>query len=396
MDVAAGRHQDVIKANRRKSVLLLVANEFLLFIVGGMVGYWFSRNVWGALVGGSALTAVGLLSAWYAPSTAAALSHAHQVAPGELVEVRSSLENVALAAGMPVPNLYLVTDPAPNAFAFGWKPENCGVAVTSGLLMTLSKRELEGVLAHELSHIDNRDTQMMTMAVGTFGILAVTADFFWRFGFLFGGGRRRSSSSSGGDSGLILLLVTLVVTVLAVLASRLLMMAVSRKREALADASAVDLLRDPDGLRRALEKLESNTTVVQAKSRAIAHLWIESPLPQGKKSSWTDRLFDSHPPISDRIATLRQLEGLDPNGRGPVDLDSIVTASMKAAPPVSPTPIPQAPRLPSGTAGVSGPPLPAVTGVPAPAGAVAGWYPDPAGQANYRWWDGSRWTDSTG
>jgi len=188
----------------------------------------------------------------------------------------SDLSLIRDETGIDTVALYLVDDHAPNAFAFGFAPGRCAVAVTTGLLELMSPRELRAVLAHEVAHITNRDTQVMTMAVGTVGVLAVLADVMSRWGIFLGGSRR--SSSSNDSTGAALALVAVLVTVLAALASRLLMLAISRKRELLADATAVDLLRDPDALRRALEKLEGSPTVVRQRSRAIAHMWIESPL----------------------------------------------------------------------------------------------------------------------
>lgn len=360
-DVRAGAHHDVVRRNRRRSVALLVANESLLAVVGGLLGLYVS-GVPGAVVGAAALLAAGGLSALSAPSTVTRLTRAAPARREDVPELFDALDDVCLAAGMsPAPAVYVVVDPAPNAFAVGHRPDRSSVAVTTGLLDRLSPRELRAVLAHEVAHVQNRDTQLMTMAVGTVGILAVVGDLAARWGIVSGTSSRRSSSSSSGGSGdaaAALLVVTVVVAVLAPLAARLLVAAMSRHREELADATAVDTLRDPDGLRRALEKLEADSTVVRARSRATAFMWVESPLDRTGGSK-ADHLFDTHPPIAERIGVLRQLCGMDPAARGPVD----------------PEPRPAA-------AGVAG-------------AAAAGWYPDPWRQAARRWWDGTAWTGHT-
>jgi heat shock protein HtpX len=225
------------------------------------------------------------------------------------------IEGLCIATGLPKPKVYIVDDPAPNAFAFGRSPEKSGVAVTSGLLNLMSRRELEGVLAHELSHIRNRDVQVTTLAVTTVGILVVVADISARAAFFSDWG-----DDDGG--GAALFAVAIVAGALA-FGAKLLSFAISRHREELADTSAVALI-SPSGLRRALEKLEADHTVVHHVSRATAHMWIEAPLQKegDEKHARINRMFDTHPPIAERIAVLRRLEGLDPDERGPVDQTS--------------------------------------------------------------------------
>jgi heat shock protein HtpX len=259
-----------------------------------------------------------LVIAWFASGRAALTMVKARPADGpEFAELRNLVEQMAIASGIPVPSVYVVDDPAPNAFATGRSPKRAAVTVTTGLLTVMSRRELRGVLAHEMSHIRNRDIAVTTLAVLAVGAIAVIADISLRIGIM-GGSRRR-----GNDNGLaVLMLVSLALYLIAVPAALLLKAALSRKRESLADATAVEITREPAGLRSALEKLEADTTVVSHPSAATAHLWIESPLERGTEQGIRGsfgRLMDTHPPLSDRIATLRAIEGLDPDGRGPND-----------------------------------------------------------------------------
>jgi Zn-dependent protease with chaperone function len=227
---------------------------------------------------------------------------------------------MAISAGIPKPSVYIVDDPAPNAFATGRSHDDAAVAVTTGLLERMNRDELEGVLAHELAHIRNLDIRVMTVAVATAGSVAVITDVFWRVAFwgaIFGGGRRRDDGDGRGGNPLALVALVFV-AVLAPIAALLLKAAISRRREALADATAVKLTRYPTGLRRALEKLDADSTVVRRTSHATSHLWIESPDDQdlGNRGARINRLFSTHPPLSERIDLLRSMEGL-PHYHGP-------------------------------------------------------------------------------
>jgi heat shock protein HtpX len=211
---------------------------------------------------------------------------------------------LCIASGLPKPRLYIVDDPAPNAFATGRSPQHAAVAVTTGLLEKMNRVELEGVLAHELSHIKNYDTLVMTLAVTMVGIVALLADFGVRM-FLWGG---RRDDGPGGN--VITLVIGLAFMLLAPLAARAMQAAVSRRRESLADVSAIEMTRYPPGLIGALEKLRDDQTVVRTGTRATAHLWIEEPVDRmegtSRASRW-GRLFDTHPPLDERIAVLREL-----------------------------------------------------------------------------------------
>lgn len=209
------------------------------------------------------------------------------------------VEELTMAAGMPMPKVAIVEDSAPNAFATGRNPEHAVIAFTTGILEAMDREQLQGVAAHELSHVANRDTLVSAIAATTAGAIALLSDFILRM-TMFGGGRNRENNGSNP----LVLVAALLATLLAPLAATLLKAAVSRKRESLADASAVSLTRNPTGLRRALEVLERDSTVVRQRSNAVAHMWIESPLDKRGISN----LFATHPPLAERIAILRQME----------------------------------------------------------------------------------------
>jgi heat shock protein HtpX len=216
-------------------------------------------------------------------------------------ELFNVIEEVVIASGLPMPKVAIVEDTAPNAFATGRNPEHALIAFTTRMLEVMDRDELQGVIAHELSHVANRDTLVSAVAASTAGAIAILSDFLTRMMF-FGGRRERENQNP------LALVVSLVVLMLAPIAAMLLKSAISRKREALADATAVSFTRNPAGLRKALEVLASDTTVVHQKSNAVAHIWIESPL-DGQTVS---KLFSTHPPIQERIATLKAMESLGP------------------------------------------------------------------------------------
>ncbi len=212
------------------------------------------------------------------------------------------VQELTMAAGLPMPKVAIVEDSAPNAFATGRNPEHAVIAFTTGILEKMDREELQGVAAHELAHVANRDTLVAAVAATTAGAIAILSDFVLRFTFFTGG--RRDDNNNGGNP--IALIAGIVALILAPIAAILLKSAVSRNREALADATAVEFTRNPTGLRRALEVLAQDSTVVHQKSNAVAHIWIESPLDAQK----TSQLFATHPPLSWRIEQLKQMEGL--------------------------------------------------------------------------------------
>lgn len=280
---------------------------FVAFVI--LIGWVFTWVFqWG--VGGLVLSiviATGLAFAgyWTSDKVALAVSRARPADPQEFARVHNLVEGLCIASGLPKPRLYVVDDPAPNAFATGRNPKNAALAVTTGLLEKMNRVELEGVLAHELSHVRNYDMLVMTLAVTMVGIIALLADFGVRM-FIFGGTRRRGSD--GGN--IISVLIALGLIVLAPIVATVLQRTLSRRRETLADVSAVEMTRYPPGLISALEKLLDDQAVVASGSRATAHLWIEEPVEkhagESKPGKW-GRLFNTHPPLEERIAALREL-----------------------------------------------------------------------------------------
>jgi heat shock protein HtpX len=261
-----------------------------------------------------ALIAAGVGSAiayWKSDSVALAMSRARPADPHEYARLHNLVEGLCIAAGLPKPRVYVIDDPAPNAFATGRDPKHAAVAVTTGLLQKMNRIELEGVLAHELSHVKNYDILVSTLAVTLVGTIAIMSDFGIRM-LWFGGGRRSNSDAdrAGGGLGAIFAIAGFALLILSPLIARVMQLAVSRRRESLADVSGVELTRYPPGLISALRKLEADQTVVGSSSRATAHLWIEQPLartPEEGRLSRINRLFDTHPPLAERIEALEQL-----------------------------------------------------------------------------------------
>ncbi|MEA2717595.1 MAG: heat shock protein HtpX [Actinomycetota bacterium] len=299
-----------IASNKRRSLLLVAGFVVLVMALAWAVQILLGFGVGGLLI---ALVVVGVGSAiaWYkSDAVALAMSHARLTTPEAEPRLHNLVEGLCIAAGLPKPRVYLIDDPAPNAFATGRNPQHAAIAVTTGLMEKLSRIELEGVVAHELSHIKNYDILVNTLAVTFVGVIALVADFSLRF-MWWGGPRHRDDSNSGGAGpAAILAVFGFALLLLAPVVARVMQFAVSRRREALADFSGVSLTRYPPGLISALEKLKDDTTVVHSSSRATAHLWIESPLARTQQEgrlAWLNRLFDTHPPLEERIQALKEL-----------------------------------------------------------------------------------------
>lgn len=244
---------------------------------------------------------------WKSDTIALTVSRAKPAPREEYARYHNLVEGLCIAGGLPKPRLYVVEDAAPNAFATGRNPNHAAIAVTTGLLEKMNRVELEGVLAHELSHVKNYDILVSTIAVTMVGMVALLADIGIRM-MWFGGGRRRGGGNSGA-AGAVLLVFALLMIVLAPIVARIMQMAVNRRRELLADASGVQLTRYPPGLISALEKLKSDQTVIRSASKATAQLWIESPLDEqeGHGQARLNRLFQTHPPLDERIRILEEM-----------------------------------------------------------------------------------------
>jgi heat shock protein HtpX len=299
-----------IDSNKRRTALLL--GFFLIFVIGlGYLLSWVFNNQFILVIAVVIAVTQALVSYYYSDSITLAVSGAEEVPRKEpFLDLHRVVENLAITAGIPKPKIYLIDDPSPNAFATGRDPKHASIAVTSGLLDKLNKDELQGVIAHEMSHIGNYDIRLMTIIVVLVGVVALMSDFFLRWTW-FGGGRRGGNRDSG-QLQLILLIVALVLAILAPLAATLIQLAISRKREYLADASGALLTRYPEGLAEALEVIAEDREPLRAANKATAHLYIESPFKENVEDShgsrgWFAGLFDTHPPVEERIKRLRAM-----------------------------------------------------------------------------------------
>ena len=288
-------------ANQRKTFGLLLGLAVLVFVVIYAALTYFGKTGVGLVpfaVGISLISVWG--SYWASDSIVLTMTGAKELTYEENPKLFDLVQEVCIASGLKMPKVALVDDTAPNAFATGRNLDRALIAFTTGILEVMDRDELQGVIAHEMSHVANRDTLVSAVAATTAGAIALLSDFIMRM-MWFGGGRDRDENNNQNPLALI---ASLIVLILAPVAALLLRSAISRRREALADATAVSFTRNPAGLRKALEVLERDSTVVHQRSTAVAHIWIESPL----DSSSVSKLFATHPPLSERIATLRAME----------------------------------------------------------------------------------------
>ena len=299
---------ELIASNKRRSILLVGAFVLVVSLVGAAFGIVFGYGWQGTVIALVFSGALAFASYWKADTVALAVSRAHPADPAEYRRLYNLVEGLTIASGLPMPRIYIVDDPAPNAFATGRNPRHAAIAVTSGLLEKMNRVELEGVLAHELSHIKNYDILVSTIAVTLVGSVVLLSDIALRTMFWNGGRVRRDGDRNDGNNPLAIFGIIFIF--LAPLLGKAMQAAISRRREALADASAVQMTRYPPGLISALEKLLADTTVTHSASKATAHLWIEQPMSgvgdRGKFGSFNN-LFDTHPPLEERIAALREL-----------------------------------------------------------------------------------------
>lgn len=286
-------------SNRFKTVMLMTG--FLVAVIAiGYAAAWYLNNPFIVYIAVAFAIFMNIYSYWFSDRLVLRMTGAQPVTKAQAPELYNIVENLAITAGLPMPKVYIMQDPSPNAFATGRNPEHAVVAVTTGLLSILNKNELEGVVAHEMSHIGNRDMLVMTVAVVLAGFVAILADFLSR-SFMFGGGDNRDRSP-------IFLILGIAGIILAPIAAQLIQLAISRKREYLADATGALLTRYPEGLASALEKISRSHIPMQSASHATAHLFISDPYAaEGKRSlgQKISGLFATHPPASERIRLLR-------------------------------------------------------------------------------------------
>ena len=307
-----GTFRERIARNRRNSLLLIAAFLGFITIFGYIIGFALLGDPTRALFGLALALVVGvvsgLISYFAGDKMVLAASRATEITHDDAPVLFNVVEEMSIASGLPMPKVYIVDDSAPNAFATGRDPDHATVAVTSGLLEKLDRDELQGVMAHEMSHVANFDIRYSMLVGILVGTTVLISDFFLR-GLWFSGGRgggRRGGDGGGGQLQIIMILIAVVLAILAPLFARLLQLSISRQREFLADATAVRLTRNPKGLADALQKIGGDREVLEVANRATAHLYIANPIKKFEKRS--KGLFSTHPPIEERVKILRALE----------------------------------------------------------------------------------------
>ncbi|MCU1396813.1 MAG: htpX [Ilumatobacteraceae bacterium] len=297
-----------IRANKRKSVALIAGFVLLLVLVGAAIGVLIGYGIAGTIVALLIAGSFAAMSYWKSDAIALRVSRAYPADPEQYRRLHNLVEGLCIASGLPKPGVYIVDDPAPNAFSTGRDPKHAAIAVTTGLLDKMNRVELEGVLAHELSHVRNYDILVSTLTVTLVGSIAILTDLGIRMMWWNGGRVRRSGDRN--DSGNPLALIGFALLIFSPIIAKLMQAAVSRKRETLADVSACQMTRYPPGLISALEKLRDDTTVTHSSTTATAHMWIEQPMSgvadKGRLGK-LHQMFDTHPPLEERIELLREL-----------------------------------------------------------------------------------------
>lgn len=304
---------EAIDANKRKSWLVVVGFAIfvvvVIYVISKAMGFYFGYQVGGLGITGLALIISGLMSLggyYFSDRVVLTLSGARPADRKHDFLFYTVVENLAIGAGIPKPKLYVINDSAPNAFATGRDPEHAVIVATRGLLDKLNRTELEGVIAHEMSHVRNYDTRLMSLVAVMVGMIALIGDWFLRASFW---GRSRRDSEKEGNAGAIFILLGFVFALVSPIVAQLIQLAISRRREFLADAASIELTRQPDGLIHALEKISSDSEPLEVANKATAHLYIVSPF-KGRGHGavgWFANLFNTHPPISERIKALQKM-----------------------------------------------------------------------------------------
>jgi heat shock protein HtpX len=297
-----------IASNKRRSIALIFGFVVLVVLVGVAIGYLIGGGPTASVLALVIAAVMAFTSYWKSDSIALKVSRAVPADPTTYQRLHNLVEGLCIAGGLPKPQVYVINDPAPNAFATGRNPQHAAIAVTTGLLEKMNRVELEGVIAHELSHIRNYDILVSTIAVTLVGSIAIMTDLGIRMMWWNGGRSSREGDRDNGSNPLALF--GFVLLILAPFIAKAMQAAVSRKRESLADVSACQMTRYPPGLISALEKLRADTTATHSASMATAHMWIEQPLSgvsDGGKLGFFHRMFNTHPPLDERIALLKEL-----------------------------------------------------------------------------------------
>jgi len=296
----------LISANKWKTGLFIITFSLLLGLVGYALGYYFRWGIGMYAVFGLFIVLYNVILYYNSDKLALAVNRARPADPAEFRQLHNIVEEVSIAAGIPKPAVYVIDADAPNAFATGRNPEHASIAVTRGLLEIMNREELQGVIAHELSHIRNWDILLMTIVAILGGLLILFRDIFLRWGFFAGGRRDRRDSRGGGQIGVILMVVGIALTIIAPILVALIRAAISRQREYLADASGAFIVRNPHGLSSALRKLGEYGGRLRTASTATAHMYIANPFGKDRGLNVAG-LFASHPPLEERITRLDQL-----------------------------------------------------------------------------------------
>jgi heat shock protein HtpX len=297
-----------IAANRRKTIVLLIVAFALLALVGYAIGLLFGAGWFGLAIAVVLAVLLQLASYYNGDKIVLASTRAREVGAEEQPRLHNIVEGLAIAAGVPKPRVWIVPEQAPNAFATGRDPEHASVAVTEGLLSTMDRIELEGVIGHELAHVVDRDILYGTIVATVIGAVVLLSEFFMRALWWGGIGGRRGSDRGGGPADLFLFAIGFALILLAPLFGQLIRLAVSRNREYLADAQGAMLTRYPPGLISALRKLQAAPTAMRSANNATAHMWLNQPSRvEGERMSAMERLFSTHPPIAERIRRLEEM-----------------------------------------------------------------------------------------
>ena len=290
------------ESNIRKTWLYLAGFLILIILLGWLISYFLGTYIilWFAVIYSVLMS---FFSYWYSDKIVLAMSQAKPIEKKDNPELYRLVENLCITAGLPLPKIYIIKEAQPNAFATGRNPEHAVIAVTQGLLDRLERAELEGVIAHELSHIGNRDILLQTIVVVLVGVVVIMTDFFFRISFY--GGRR---SNRNNKAGVVMFLIALALVVLAPLFATLIRLAISRKREFLADTSGALLTRYPEGLAKALEKISQDPHSLRVANNSTAHLYFASPFRGKQSKSFLTKLFMTHPPVEQRTRALRGMK----------------------------------------------------------------------------------------